>query len=124
MSESSLAALGAAFEKWRKNKRNAREPIPKALWEETLRAVEISGALSVSRVTKLQRSRIVERAEKEKSGAMSVPGFSRVSITAPSVPRSPVAEMETAAGVTLRIFVQTPEMFKLLSTLCSPGVAQ
>ena len=149
MTEESLEELEAAFAGWRKNKRNAREPVPKALWEQTLRAAEIHGALAVSRVTKIQRSRIVERVEKSKStGGLrceadassrscngsadstgrrslvkskgtTMPHFSRVSISAPSVPGCPVAEVETASGLKLRIFVQTQEMLNLLSSLCS-----
>ena len=154
MTEESLEELGAAFAGWRKSKRNAREPVPKALWEQTQRAAEIHGALAVSRVTKIQRSRIVERVEKSKStGGLrceadassrsckgsgdstgrrsqvkskgtAVPRFSRVSLSAPSVPGCPVAEVETAAGVRLRVFVQTEEMLNLLSSLCSTGGAR
>lgn len=119
MSEVSLEELGSAFASWRKNKRNTREPVPKVLWAQTLRAVEIHGALAVSQVTKIQRSRIVERAEKGKGKAMTVPVFSRVSISPPSVPGSPVAEVETAGGLKLRVFVQTQEILNLLSSLCS-----
>lgn len=119
MTEESLAELVSAFENWRKNKRNARDPVPKELWVRTLRAVEIHGALSVSRATKIQRSRIVERAEKGKRQAMGVPRFSRVSISAPSVGVNPIAEVETAGGLKLRVFVQTQEMLNLLSSLCS-----
>jgi hypothetical protein len=127
MSAVSLEELGSAFETWRKNKRNARELVPKALWEQTLLAVEIHGTLAVSRVTKIQRSRIVERAEKGKGKVkgkgktLTVPAFSQVTISPPSVPGSPVAEMETAIGLKLRIFVQSDEMVKLLLTLCSSG---
>jgi hypothetical protein len=124
MSEVSLEELGSAFETWRKNKRNAREAVPKALWAQTLRAIEKHGAHAVSQVTKIQRSRIVERAEKGKGKAVTVPVFSRVSISPPSVPGSPVAEVETAKGLKLRIFVQTDEMVKLLLTLCSSGGAR
>ena len=124
MSEVSLEELGSAFANWRQNKRNSQEPVPKALWAQTLRAVEIHGAAAVSQVTKIQRSRIVERAEKGKGKAETVPVFSRVSISPPSVPGSPVAEVETALGLKLRIFVQTDEMVKLLLTLCSSGGAR
>jgi len=121
MTEVSLEELGSAFETWRKNKRNAREAVPKALWAQTLVAVEKHGALAVSQVTKIQRSRIEERAEKGQGKPKRVPAFSCVSISPPSVPGSPVAEVETALGLKLRIFVQTDEMVKLLLTLCSSG---
>lgn len=121
MAEVLLEELGSVFEKWRRNKRNAREPVPKALWEQTLRATEIHGALAVSQVTKIQRSRILERAQKGVEKAKAVPGYSLVSISAPSVLGRPVAEVETASGLKLRIFVQTDEMLKLLSILCSTG---
>jgi len=126
MSEVSLEELGSAFASWRQNKRNSQEPVPKALWAQTLRAVEIHGAAAVSQVTKIQRSRIVKRAEKGrvKGKAKTVPAFSRVTISPPSVPGSPVAEVETALGLKLRIFVQTDEMVKMLLTLCSSGGAR
>jgi hypothetical protein len=126
MSEVSLEELGSAFETWRKNKRNAQEPVPKALWAQTLRAAEMHGAAAVSQVTKIQRSRIVKRAEKGrgKVKAKTVPAFSRVSISPPSVPGSPVAEVETTLGLKLRIFVQSDEMVKMLLTLCSSGGAR
>lgn len=124
MSEVSLEELGSAFANWRQNKRNSQEPVPKALWAQTLRAVEIHGAHAVSQVTKIQRSRIVKRAEKGRGKAVTVPAFSRVTISPPSVPGSPVAEVETALGLKLRIFVQTDEMVKLLLTLCSSGGAR
>ncbi len=121
MTEESLEELRGAFENWRKNKRNAREPVPEALWARTLRAVEIHGALAVSRVTKIQRSRIVERAEKGQSKGEAEPRFSRVSLSAPSVAVGSIAEVETAGGLKLRIFIQTQEMLNLLSSLCSTG---
>lgn len=121
MSEVSLEELGSEFASWRQNKRNSREPVPKALWRQTLRAVEIHGAAAVSQATKIQRSRIVERAKKGKGKAKTVPAFSRVSISPPSVPGSPIAEVETALGLKLRIFVQSDEMVKLLLTLCASG---
>lgn len=124
MTEASLKELGAAFENWRKNKRNAREAVPTTLWGQTLRAAEIYGATAVSQVTKVQRSRIVERAEKGKRTSMKVPPFSQVSILAPSVPSQPIAEVQTTGGLKLRVFVQTPEMLELLSSLCSTGGVQ
>lgn len=122
MSEVSLEELGTAFANWRQNKRNTREPVPKALWAQTLVAAKKHGAHAVSQVTKIQRSRIVERAEKSKAqGEGTVPAFTRVTISSPSVPESPVAEVETSSGLKLRIFEQTEEMVKLLLTLCSSG---
>jgi hypothetical protein len=59
MSEVSLEELGTAFANWRQNKRNTREPVPKALWAQTLLAAKKHGAHAVSQVTKIQRSRIV-----------------------------------------------------------------
>jgi hypothetical protein len=127
MSEVSLEELGTSFASWRKNKRNSREPVPQALWAQTVLDVEEHGVHAVSQVTKIQRSRIVDRSEKSKAKgkgtvpAMTVPAFSRVLISSPSVPSSPVAEVETAMGLKLRIFEQTEEKVKLLLTLCSIG---
>jgi hypothetical protein len=119
MTEESLAELATAFENWRKNRRNLREPVPQALWEQTIRAIDVHGDHAVAQATKLQRSRIVERAKKSKNRGTEVPAYSRVSIAAPSEPGCPIAEVETAAGVKLRVFVQTRETVELLTSLCS-----
>lgn len=117
MTEATLEELGTAFETWRKHRRNIREPVPKTLWEQVTRAIDTYGAHAVAQATKLQRSRIVERAKKGQVQGRKVPTYSRVSVSAPSVPGCPIAEVETAAGVKLRIFVQTGETLKLLSSL-------
>ena len=121
MKEVTLTELTAAFSKWRKNRRNLREPVPKALWEQTIRAIEVHGDQAVARATKFQRSRILERAKKATNRSTDVPAYSRVSIAAPSEPGCPIAEVETASGMKLRVFVQTRETLELLTSLCSDG---
>jgi len=118
MTEESLDELAGAFENWRKNRRNLREPVPKVLWEQAMGAIEVHGAKAVAHATKIQRSRIVERAKKAPKRGPDVPAYSRVSIAAPSMPGCPIAEVETAAGLKLRVFVQTHETLGLLSSLC------
>jgi hypothetical protein len=119
MTEESLVELSTAFENWRKKRRSLREPVPKALWEKTLSAIEVHGDSAVAKATKLQRSRIVERAKRFKQREVDVPAYSRVSISALSEPGSPIAEVETAAGVKLRVFVQTRETLELMTSLLS-----
>jgi hypothetical protein len=59
---------------------------------------------------------------KPKAPRESVPTFSRLELSAPSVssPR-PIAEVEMGTGVTLRVFEQTPEMMGLLSAVVGFG---
>jgi len=127
MNEESLKELAAAFERWRKNKRMSREPVPKALWEQAIRATSEHGTQAVARATEVQHSRIVERINKASNCSGVVPAYSRISIEAPSVPQSatatrcPIAEVETAGGLKLRVFEQTQEILNLLSSLCSTG---
>jgi hypothetical protein len=54
------------------------------------------------------------------SGARSVPSYTRLSLPA-SVSARPAAEVETTAGLKLRIFEVTSETLQLVSTLCAAG---
>jgi hypothetical protein len=50
-----------------------------------------------------------------------VPAFSRLELAAPAVAGRPFVEIETVAGLKLRLFTQTPEALELISSLCSMG---
>jgi hypothetical protein len=50
-----------------------------------------------------------------------MPSFSRVELAAPAASTRPFAEVETGAGLKLRLFVQTEETLRLLSSLCGVG---
>lgn len=128
MTVKSLTDLTAAFNRWRRNKRYIREQVPKELWEQAISATRVYGTGAVAQATKIQGSRLVDRNRKAqkkkirdrkaKTKRVDVPAFSRISIAAPSATTCPIAEIETAEGVKLRVFVQTDETLNLLSSLC------
>jgi hypothetical protein len=121
MKTDSLKELKAAFDKWRRKKRHVREPVPDELWERACRAIGPHGLEGVVRATRLERSRLVGKLESKKTRRTAVPSFSQLALSAPSTPTAPIAEIETAAGVKLRIFAQTQETLSLLSSLCGTG---
>jgi hypothetical protein len=131
MKVDSLDGLRSAFEEWRRSKKHAREAIPEELRARARRAMERHGVRAVVGVTRVEGARLLRsrragrKAEDEKPTGgkpRSVPMFSRLEVSAPSTPRlCPIAEVETGAGVTLRLFEQTPELMGLLSAVCGLG---
>lgn len=121
MKTDSLAELETAFVRWRKTKRHVREQVPDQLYARARRAVRVHGLTAVVRATKLERSRLVGKSKGEKTRVEAVPSFSRLELSAPSATSTPIAELETAKGLKLRIFTQTPETLSLLSSLCGIG---
>lgn len=128
----SLEELQAAFVQWRKTKRNVREPTPEKLVARARRCANRHGVAAVIRATQIQRSRLIpnkkantdvrtETGPRANATAESFPAFSLLELTAPSAGPKPIAELETAAGVKLRLFEQTPEMLGLVSTLFGGG---
>jgi hypothetical protein len=124
----SLVELKAAFEDWRSGKRHAREVIPDELLDRARRTIRVHGLGPVARATRVGRARLIAgragRGSRRRGPAARVPSFSRLEIGAPSAPHSPMAEVETPSGVKLRIFTQTEETFRLLSSLCGLGGAR
>ena len=127
MKTESLAELERAFVRWRRTKRHVRERVPARLYERAQRAVGTYGLTAVVRATKLERSRLVGKSRGETVRVESSPSYSRLELSAPatqsttSTAGTPIAELETARGLKLRIFTQTPETLNLLSSLCSVG---
>ena len=123
MKAESLDELRAAFKEWRKAKRHIREQVPAELWSRVLQATHVYGINDVARATKLERSRIRKKwKEKSNQEEAQVPVFTRLDIEAPPPTTTcPIAEVETATGLKLRIFVQTQETIGLLSSLCGTG---
>lgn len=126
----SLDGLERAFAEWRSRKKHAREAVPAELIARAQRATKKHGVKAVVRVTRLERSRLFRSSagkratpaasrREAKVGAEAVPAFSRLELEAPRVtgPR-PLAEVETAVGVKLRVFELTPEMLGLLAEMC------
>jgi hypothetical protein len=121
MQVDSLDELTVAFKRWRRKKRYVRERIPDELWGRALHAAQVHGLASVARATKIEHSRLVERSKSKKASRSTTLAFSRLEIPAPSAMSSPIAEVETAAGLKLRVFTQTQETLSLLSSLCGIG---
>lgn len=136
MKVDSLDELKSAFAEWRSRKKHAREAMPEKLVARARRTAKKHGVAAVVRVTRVERARLFRNrpAQMKAHGAMSttpkappesVPTFSRLELSAPSVSSSrPIVEVETGSGVTLRVFEQTPEMMGLLSVVCGFGGAR
>lgn len=135
MKVDSLQELEAAFATWRRERAHARERTPLLLVVRAREAARRHGLTAVVRATGIDRSLLgrvaaegadeeVADARKAKTEAKSkpVPAFSRIALSAPPAPSArPLAEVETAAGVKLRVFEQTPEMLSLLAAACGCG---
>ena len=116
MDRKSLAGLKESFEKWRSRKRYLREAVPADLLERARKAALWHGPAAVARVTKLDRSRLKigkgSRPATRRTAAV-VPAFSRMELAAPAVAIRPFAEVETTAGVKLRLFTATDQVLGL-----------
>jgi hypothetical protein len=133
MKVDSLGELKSAFAAWRRTKKHAREPLPEELLARGRRAAEKHGVKAVVRVTRVERARLFRTtparvkaqgaANSEPKGVRrSAPTFSRLELGAPLAPSPrPIAEVETGAGVKLRVFEETPAMMGLLSAVCGFG---
>lgn len=135
MKVDSLDELRAAFGAWRERKRHPREGVPDELIVQAQRAAKKHGVTAVVRATRLERARLF-RGQPERGiaqdakpgGAGAATGstsvFTRLELGNPPVlgPR-PLAEVETAAGVRLRVFEATPEVMSLLALICRSGDA-
>ena len=123
MKVDTLEELKAAFEGWRSKKRHLREAVPAELRERVHRAIDAYGLGVVVRVTKLEPSRL--KAEhgrrpasrtRKRSGAMA-PSYSRMELAPPLVAERAFAEVETPAGVKVRLFGATAETMGLVTSL-------
>ena len=113
----SLTKLGVAFDEWRATKRHVREPAPNELMARARAAVRAHGVSAVSRVTRVDRRRLEPSTlDAAKPAIESPPAFTRLELSAPAVAARPFAEVETKAGVTVRLFVPTTEALRLLSS--------
>ena len=124
MKVDTMEELSAAFEGWRSKKRHVREAVPSELRERVHRAIDVYGLGVVARATRLEPSRL--KAEhgrrtpsrtRKRSGAM-VPSYSRLELAPPTVvAERPFAEVETPAGVKVRLFGATTETMGLVTSL-------
>ena len=122
--DESLAKLKVAFAEWRSRKRHIREAIPAELVRQARAAARHHGSAAVYRVTKVDLSRLRDggrsRVEKRASAA-SVPKYSRLDLTAPTVTSQPFAEIEMPTGLKVRLFTEAGEALGLLSSLLGAG---
>jgi hypothetical protein len=123
----SLADLQAAFEEWRSRKRHPREAVPADLVERARQAVRPHGPAAVARATKVDRGRLKvggDGRRRRSARAAKTPTFSRVEFPAPPVAIRPFAEIETATGLKVRLYMQTDAAFGLITSLCGSGGAR
>src|SRR5213078_2015132 len=118
MKVDSLSELKAAFAGWRRGKRHVREAVPEELLERARRAAAVHGVKEVVRAIRVERSRLFGRRRDER------PAFSRLELTPPASGAAPIAELETPAGLKLRVFADSNAMVGLLSSLCGMGGAR
>lgn len=130
-----LKNLAADFRRWRKRKQHVRERIPDELMKKARQAIPAHGAWLVAQTIGVEHTRLTKgprprkgRAAKQRQAsprpvkllrapAPPVPAYSRLELPVPSASARPVAEVETAAGVKLKVFEVTPETVSLLSAL-------
>jgi hypothetical protein len=125
MKVDSLSELKVAFAGWRRGKRHVREAVPDDLLERARRAAEVHGVKEVVRAIGLERSRWYRRRRDERPSTgptmpparPGVPAFSRLELIPPSSGAAPIAELETPAGLKLRVFGESNAMVGLLSSL-------
>lgn len=116
----SLDGLKAAFERWRGRKLHRREMIPEDLLAKARCAARLHGRSAVARATKIDWRRLTGDARQPARRSKARPralSFSRMELCAPVAASTPFAEVETAAGMKVRLFSQTSEVLELLSSL-------
>lgn len=129
MEAESLAGLKAAFESWRSRKRHPREAVPADLVERVRAAARHHGWAAAARAAKVERARLEpggRRQSKDGAGVTGVPSppaYSRVEMAAVPTPR-PFAEVEMPTGLKVRLFTETGEALRLLSSLLDAGGAR
>jgi hypothetical protein len=125
MKVETLDELKAAFADWRSKKRHLREPVPSELRRRAHRAIDVYGVGVVARVTKLDQTRLKsERGERERAEAESMaPSFSRMELAAPAAAAAQdlFAEVETPAGLKVRLFTPTAQAVGLVRSLLATG---
>lgn len=131
MKVDSLSELRVAFAGWRRGKRHVREVVPDELLERARRAAEVHGVKEVVQAIRVERSRLFRRRPEERLATAPtlppaqpvIPAFSRLELTPPALGATPIAELETPAGLKLRVFAESNAMVGLLARLCGMGGA-
>jgi hypothetical protein len=128
MKVETLDELKAAFDDWRSKKRHAREPVPSELRRRAHRASDVYGLGVVAKAMKLDQARLksehARRGERSEAGPMA-PSYSRMELAPPrAAAERPFAEVETPAGVKVRLFASTAEAVGLVTSLLAMGGAR
>jgi hypothetical protein len=105
--------------------------VPDELLERARRATEVHGVKEVVRAIRVERSRLFRRRLDERpaptatmpAGQPAIPAFSRLQLTPRAWGATPIAELETPAGLKLRVFAESNAIVGLLSSLCGMGGA-
>ena len=135
MKVESLQELEAAFATWRQDKRHPREKTPLLLLVQAREAAKKHGAKAVVQATGIDRQLLGKGFAKTAASAPdcaavagvqlssnSAPAFSQMLLNAPVAPGGrPLVEVETPAGVKLRVFEHSPELLALLTAACGFG---
>lgn len=130
MKVESLDNLKKTFEVWRRKKRHVREAVPDELLERADRAIGVHGWGPVAKATKIKKKRLqrarrrlraARQSKRCKVSAEAVASFSRMELAPPAATGRPFAELETPAGLKIRIFTQTEEVLGLLASVCGKG---
>jgi len=102
-----------------------REVVPDDLLVRARRAAEQHGVKAVVQAIQVERSRLFRgegaKAARPPARPAGVPAFSRLALSPPAVGAQPIAELETASGLKLRVFVESHAMVELLSRMCGAG---
>ena len=117
MKVETLDELRAAFESWRRKKRHVRERVPSDLRERAHRAIDVYGLRGVASATKLEQSRLKAGHGRWAGADRTVPSYSRMALALPAAAERPLAEVETPAGLKVRIFTHSPEALGLVTSL-------
>jgi hypothetical protein len=122
MKAESLEELKAAVDDWRIKKQHPQEALPEDLLDRARRAIPVHGLGGVIQATRIDRARLRGRSKnprKKQKATAATPSFTRLERTSSSTANHhPFAELETPAGLKIRIFIETPEILCFLASLC------
>ena len=132
MAVDSLVELKSVFDTWRRERKHIREPTPRALIARAMRAASVYGPTPVREATGISARhslaakrggvrRAVQRAKRPKGEVAVIPAFSRIELGAPITWERPLVEVETPAGMKLRIFIASTDALSLVNVLCGKG---
>ncbi len=118
--------MKTAFEEWRSRKKHLHESIPQELLDRARRAIDVHGWSAIRKATRVEGYRVgLKEGEaprpKSRVAHVKVPSFSRLGLAAPVMASRPFAEVETSAGLKVRLFARDTETLGLLSALCGVG---